>query len=191
MTPRPPSALTESTALTLTLVCEAVDDTGPGGVTSADLAEWRGVTIPCVRAHLQELRACGYVTGEGPRRVSLVWRPTAAGRAAALVPPSREDRSRWLVQTRGRRLVLRGPSREVITLLARCERAGVVATTASVAVLLGWSTRVTSYRMHSLGPANRLFSGYVESRNGRRGVAGTWHLTDEGRVMAARLEEDA
>lgn len=184
---RPPEALTDSLATTLALVVEADDGTG---VTTDVLAEWRGVTEPCIREHLRTLRADGYVVSEYRVREYMRWRPTDLGRAARDVAPDAQARASWLARTRGRRLVLRGPSREVITLLARCERAGVVATTASVAVLLGWSNRVTSYRMHSLGSANRLFAGYVESRNGRRGVAGTWHLTEEGRAMAARLEEE-
>lgn len=187
MTHRPPEALTDSQALTLACVVEADDGSG---VTAELVAEWRGVTVQCVREHLRQLRAYGYLTCEYRVRADWLWHPTAAGRAARDVEPTAQARASWLVRTRGRRLVLREPSRQVIALLARCERAGVVATTASVATLLGWTTRVASYRMHSLGPANRLFPGYVESRGGRRGVAGTWHLTDEGRAMAARLEDE-
>ena len=187
MTPRPPEALTDSLATTLALVVEADDGTG---VTTDLLAEWRGVMEPCIREHLRTLRAHGYVVSEHRAREYMTWRPTELGRASRDVAPNAQARASWLARTRGRPLVLRGPSREVITLLARCERVGVVATTASVAVLLGWSNRVTSYRMHSLGSANRLFAGYVESRGGGRGVAGTWHLTEEGRAMAARLEDE-
>lgn len=66
MTPRPPEALTDSLATTLALVVEADDGTG---VTTDLLAEWRGVTEPCIREHLRTLRADGYVVSE--YRVSL------------------------------------------------------------------------------------------------------------------------